>query len=135
MSEWIKEEGLHFKCTECGKCCTGGPGYVWITIEEMEKIATSLALPLDIFTRRYVKKVNNRFSLVEKKPNYDCIFLENKRCTIYENRPKQCRTFPWWDENLSSEEAWKRCAQECEGINDDAPLVTLATIEKRRKEG
>jgi Fe-S-cluster containining protein len=134
MSDWIKE-GLRFKCTQCGKCCTGGPGYVWVTLEEMEKIAATLNLSLEAFTKRYVRKVHTRFSLIEKKPNYDCVFLQDKQCTIYESRPKQCRTFPWWDENLSSEKAWKECSQQCEGINEEAPLVTLASIEKQRREG
>lgn len=132
MSDWI-QEGLRFKCTECGKCCTGSPGYVWVTLDEMEKIAASLHLTLDEFTRRYVKKVDNRYSLIDNPSNYACIFLKDKRCMIYENRPKQCRTFPWWDDNLSSPESWRACQERCEGINDEAPLITLATIKKLKE--
>ena len=36
---WYKE-GLRFKCTECGKCCTGAPGYVWVNKEEVAEMAT-----------------------------------------------------------------------------------------------
>ncbi|MFM1805538.1 MAG: hypothetical protein RL136_2417, partial [Planctomycetota bacterium] len=26
-------EGLRFECTQCGNCCSGGPGAVWFTPE------------------------------------------------------------------------------------------------------
>ncbi|MBS0634094.1 MAG: YkgJ family cysteine cluster protein [Verrucomicrobia bacterium] len=125
---WYKE-GLRFKCTECGKCCTGAPGFVWITQEEMEAMARHLAISVDLFKRRYVRIRNNRLCLVEKKSeNNACIFLEGKRCQIYQVRPKQCRTFPWWKENLHSEESWNVAARDCEGINDEAPIVPLSQI-------
>src|SRR5665811_1581683 len=91
---WYKD-GLHFKCTECGKCCTGGPGFVWITEEEMEGIASSLKIYLERFKREYTRTRDNRYSLIEKKRKnggYDCIFLKDKKCMVYQNRPVQCRT-------------------------------------------
>lgn len=123
---WYKE-GLRFKCTGCGKCCTGAPGYVWITEEEIMIMAEFLKTTVDIFKKTYVRKVGARLSLNEKA-NYDCIFLKDKKCQIYEARPKQCRTFPWWQQNLESAETWKRTSLECEGINDSAPLFTQNQI-------
>ncbi len=125
---WYKN-GLRFKCTECGKCCTGAPGFVWLTLEEMEAIAKHLDITLDLFKRKYVRMRNNRYSLIEKKSkNNACVFLEENKCQIYQARPKQCRTFPWWKENLNTEESWKLAAIDCEGINDQAPLVPLSEI-------
>jgi len=68
--------GLRFACTQCGHCCSGGPGYVWLTDDDMQRIANYLKLPLETFTRTYVRKVNghSRFALTEKF-NYDCTFL------------------------------------------------------------
>jgi len=130
--KWYKG-GLRFACTECGGCCTGGPGYVWVTPEEIEAIATFLNLSVEQFSRQYVRRVGQRYSLTERKTSYDCIFLKEKRCTIYPHRPKQCRTFPWWDENLKTPESWKTAAKECEGICDTAPLVSLKTIEEKQE--
>lgn len=127
-------EGLRFKCTECGKCCTGAPGYVWVTADEMQKIADLLNIPLDLFKRKYTRQSGNKYSLIEKKTHTndnDCIFLKDKKCTIYQARPKQCRTFPWWKENLQSEESWKFAAKECEGINDESPIVPFDEIQKQ----
>jgi uncharacterized protein len=131
---WYKE-GLNFKCTECGKCCTGPPAYVFVTKEEIVKIADHLQMPFDLFVRRYVRKRDNRLALIEIKSlehpdDRDCVFLKDKKCLIYQVRPKQCRTFPWWPENLNTPESWKLAAKECEGISDDAPLVPYEDIVK-----
>lgn len=107
--------GLKFECTQCGHCCTGTPGYVWITLPELYRIAESLGMKDREFARRYVRKVSGRFSLIEK-PNGDCIFYD-KGCTIYPVRPTQCRTFPFWKENLDRPGSWQKAALECPGIN------------------
>lgn len=131
---WYKE-GLRFQCTECGKCCTGSPGYVWVTEEEMVSIAAFLKTPIDAFKKKYTRQKYGRFALLEKdRENFDCVFLNGKACSIYSVRPKQCRTFPWWKENLQSEESWRAAKQYCEGIRDDAPLVPFSTIEKASAE-
>ena len=127
-------KGLSFKCTGCGKCCTGGPGYVWITEEEVSTISSHLGLSEKDFVKKYVRNVGGRLALLERRKNaetYDCVFLKEKKCEIYSVRPKQCQTFPWWNENLSSPEAWEETAAYCEGVNHpEAPLITLGEIKK-----
>ncbi|MBA3604044.1 MAG: YkgJ family cysteine cluster protein [Parachlamydiaceae bacterium] len=121
--------GLRFKCTGCGQCCTGAPGYVWVTELEAEKIAQYKNMPVDDFRRKYVRRVGDRDSLVEDSKTYDCAFLKDKKCQIYPVRPKQCRTFPWWQHNLQSEAEWNEAGKYCEGINHpDAPLVPAETV-------
>lgn len=125
---WYKE-GLRFKCTECGKCCTGSPGYVWVTDDEMSSMAAVLNISVELFKRKYVRQRDNRYALVEKKSEDNaCIFLKDKKCLVYQARPKQCRTYPWWKENLHSEESWKIAAESCEGISFEAPVVPLSEI-------
>lgn len=127
---WFNE-GLKFKCTGCGQCCTGSPGYVWVTEEEMEAIAQLLNIPLKKFKRTYVRQRDNRYALVEKKTeNHSCIFLKENKCQIYNARPTQCRTYPWWKENLTTQESWALAAKNCEGINEDAPLISFEEIKK-----
>ncbi len=123
------QKGLRFKCTGCGGCCTGAPGVVWVSEEEMAQIASYLKLPLSEFTKRYVRKMGDRYSLIEMKKNYDCVFLKDKKCQIYPVRPTQCRTFPWWPHLLESPESWKEAAKSCEGICDSAPIVSAQEIE------
>ena len=63
-------EGLRFECTQCGNCCTGAPGYVWLTVEDMQRIAGYLKISFDDFTRTYVRQIgsgaNVKYSLTEK---------------------------------------------------------------------
>ena len=112
---WYKN-GLKFECTKCGNCCTGRPGYVWIQVEDMHRIAEFLGIRFREFLARYVRKIGTRWSLIEKD-NADCIFYESG-CKIYPVRPTQCRTFPFWKENLEKPGSWQQAAKECEGINE-----------------
>ena len=100
------EEGLRFACTECGNCCSGGPGYVWLGEEDIARMAKHLRLSAEAFTRQYVRHIAGQgFSLTERR-DYDCIFLVRAggkaQCGVYEVRPMQCRTWPFWGQNLKS---------------------------------
>lgn len=131
MNQPWYEKGLYFGCTGCGECCTGAPGFVWISQKEIKKISEFLGIPEQEFLRKYTRKVNGKISLKEHPQSYDCVFLRQKKCMIYPVRPKQCKTFPFWKENLTSKEAWLNCGQRCEGINHkDASLVPLSAIQK-----
>lgn len=125
---WFSK-GLRFKCTGCGQCCTGAPGYVWVTDEEIEALATHLKIDVIKFHQLYVRQVGERKSLLEHPRTYDCIFLKDKKCQVYSLRPKQCRTYPWWQHNLESEAQWNEAAKYCEGINHpEAPIVPSEVI-------
>src|SRR6185295_3846657 len=98
VEPWYKK-GLNFKCTECGQCCTGGPGFVWVTEEEIAAMADLLQISVKDFKIKYVRKRGKRQSLNERKSdNFACVFLKDKKCLVYKARPEQCRTFPWWKE-------------------------------------
>lgn len=125
------DQGLRFECTGCGQCCTGSPGYVWVSEEEIEQIADHLGLTFHEFAQRFLRYVKGRFSLLEKPVTYDCIFLKENKCQIYSVRPTQCRTFPWWPQLLKTREEWEKAASFCEGIKCEAPLTALPIIEEQ----
>lgn len=119
--------GVHFRCLgpRCGDCCSGkkGTGYVWLSEAEMRAIAAQLGLALCQFTVRYVRQVGERYALVEK-PNRDCIFyIEGKGCGVYDARPTQCRTYPFWQEVMKTPESWAQEAHHCPGVSKEEPLV------------
>jgi Fe-S-cluster containining protein len=124
------EEGLKFKCTQCGKCCTGGPGYVWLDDEDIQILSKRLNLSKEDFLKNHCRNVGRRISLLEKK-NYDCIFLKENKCSLYEARPKQCRKFPWWKDYIESREAWNSAKTFCEGIDHkEGTLFTPLEIDR-----
>lgn len=125
------DEGLPFKCTGCGKCCEGSPGYVWINNEEIELMAKHLKISVDSFKKKYTRLVGKRISLIElEKKNFACVFLKDNQCSIYEARPKQCRTYPFWPKVLESKKNWDEEASYCEGIRDHYPKRSKEEIKK-----
>jgi len=130
MDAWF-DEGLRFKCTGCGKCCTGSGGYVFLSEMDLIRLADHFSLSVEEFAKQYTRLVDGGHALLDK-PNSDCTFLENNRCSVYEARPVQCKTFPWWIHNLREPEDWKEAATRCEGINHpDAPLVPSVEIQEQ----
>jgi hypothetical protein len=127
-------DGLSFTCTCSGNCCTGGPGFVWMSEEEVDRLAAHLGISREQTLKDYCRKIGKRISLKENRTpqgNYDCVFLKQlpaekvkgkvslpKRvCGIYAVRPLQCRTWPFWDGNLASKENWEASAKRCPGMN------------------
>jgi Fe-S-cluster containining protein len=126
LQPWYAD-GLKFTCTACGDCCTGGHGFVWLLDAEIDRMAAHLGLSRAGFLKRHCRTVEGKISLNERrnaKGEYDCIFLKPhpdnpaaRGCSIYPVRPTQCRTFPFWPENLTSKTAWVRAARGCPGMN------------------
>lgn len=129
-------EGLRFECSACGKCCKNhGDGfeYVFSTRAERRRIASHLGLTQRAFEARYTERVLGSLSFVSK--DHACVFLDERgQCSIYELRPKQCSTFPFWPELLESEGAWQRdVASFCPGVGQ-GDLHDVNAIRKRLAE-
>jgi Fe-S-cluster containining protein len=115
MSEPWYQDGLRFRCTRCGNCCTGAPGYVWVDADEIADIARHRGETVEETTRLYTRRVGDERSLREKA-NGDCTFYEpGVGCTIYAVRPRQCRTWPFWESNVATPAAWQRTRRSCPG--------------------
>ncbi len=125
------EGGLAFECQQSGNCCSGEPGYVWVTKAEIRAIARYLGRTDDWLSKEHLRRVALRYSLTEQ-PDGDCIFLARKDggtyCKINEVKPTQCRTWPFWRCNLESPDDWNMAAQKCPGMNRGR-LHSLSEIE------
>ncbi len=121
----------------CGRCCSGpGEGYIWVSRPEIEFIARHLNLSPQELRRKYLRRVGLRTTIIEDSVSRDCIFLQSvggtKQCVIYPVRPSQCRTWPFWPENLLGPDTWNRAAMRCPGINRGR-LYSYEEIESIRK--
>lgn len=126
-------DGLRFTCAACGGCCTGPPGYVWVSREEISALAAAVGLGSEAeFEQVYVRNVGSNKSLREY-PNGDCVFLDGqtRRCAVYEARPRQCRTWPFWDSNIGTPQDWQRTCTACPG-SGVGRLYSLPEIESLR---
>jgi len=119
------EPGLRFSCTQCGACCTGAEGYVMLSDDELSRLADRKGMSPDAFAAAYTRPFNGGRSLteVETEHGFDCVFLDRETlpgraiCGVYEDRPRQCRTWPLWKQNLRRPRDWARAAEGCPGMN------------------
>ncbi|TVR13686.1 MAG: YkgJ family cysteine cluster protein [Planctomycetota bacterium] len=126
-------EGLQFSCTRCGNCCGGAPGYCWVSEDEIVALAQRLGMSVEAFRTRYTRHIKGRGISLQEKRNYDCVFFERGRgCSVYEDRPRQCRTWPFWQPNLASREDWQEASAGCPGMDqgerhDVGTIIAIAS--------
>ena len=126
MSNIIKKESYPYlfdasACETCeGRCCTGESGYIYVNKSEIFAIADLLNLDVNDFAVEYLFKKGYKYSIKElkHKDSYECIFYnrESNGCKIYNARPTQCKSFPFWDYYKSRVDELK---EECPGIIDE----------------
>jgi Fe-S-cluster containining protein len=88
-----------FRCENCGECCRG-EGNALVDEEDLQEIARTLAISPSEARARFTDKdpEKNPGCRILKSigPDRICCLLDGqtKRCMIYGNRPRICRTFP-----------------------------------------
>jgi Fe-S-cluster containining protein len=100
-------------------------GNVWLTLADRQRLAGTLGLPTATFTRRYCERVDDQWRIRDTGP--DCTFLKDSSCSVYEGRPTQCRTWPFWPENMTAKK-WTAVATFCPGVGK-GPVIPRARIE------
>ena len=132
------KNGLKFSCQRCSFCCGHSPGYVYLSRKDLERLCEGTGLSVKDFVAKYCRRADyyegkTVLALLEK-PNYDCIFWDNG-CSLYEFRPSQCRTYPFWAWIVKDKATWDEIAKECPGMNaTDGKLWPYEEIEKNRQE-
>lgn len=117
---------LRFACQPgCAKCCEV-EGYVYLSEDDVTRIAAFLEMPQPAFEQRYVYRTRHSRRLRKPGRGKQCGFLEDKRCGIHDVKPVQCRLFPFWPELVESAREWKKAGRWCPGIGQ-GPLINIAT--------
>ncbi len=130
QKEWW-QDGVRFQCQGSGKCCTshGEFGFVFMNLEDRQRMAKSLKIRTSEFTKKYCQKTGGVYHLIETPGKPDCLFLKGKSCSVYEGRPTQCRTWPFWPEVMNAK-SWKKDVVEfCPGVGK-GNIISGKEIEK-----
>lgn len=128
---WYRD-GLRFTCTRCGHCCTGEPGYVWVSDDDLAAIAEFRGEPIEEVRALYTRMARRGRTLREQS-NGDCVFFRTgEGCTIYPVRPPQCRTWPFWESNVATPEDWERTCGVCPG-SGRGEVIPVEEITRRLK--
>jgi len=133
LKPWY-HKGLRFECQRCGNCCRthGDFSFVYMMDLEVAQIAGYLGLEEDEFRRRYCAR-DQGWTVIH--PDYpSCPFLtEQGTCGVYPVRPMQCRTWPFWKENLRLEVWEESVVPTCPGIGK-GPLHSAEEVERIARE-
>lgn len=76
-------------CTQCARCCLEMPPLV--SKAEGRWMARKLGITVEELQARHMEKVEDSKALQVKAP---CPMLEGERCSMYEQRPDECRSYP-----------------------------------------
>ncbi len=114
---------MRFECQSgCTKCCDQ-QGFVYLTEEDVTRIATHLGLSQPVFEKRYLYRTKHLRRLrIPRK--VQCIFLKPDGCSIHTVKPLQCSTFPFWPELVDDKSEWRKTGKWCPGIGK-GPLVNI----------
>ena len=108
------DQGIRFTCKQCGACCVGEPGTIYVSASEIIAVTRHLDTTKEDFINHYCYQFKDGYSIREDARGR-CLFFDDG-CTIYPVRPLQCRTFPFWFSNMRSEQRWSRVKRHCPGI-------------------
>jgi len=85
-----KEISNRIDCTACGNCCKHL--HPALTESEIESLSALKSISVELFKKKYIEE-----DCIEKEQYFKfipCIFLDDKICSIYQQRPETCRSYP-----------------------------------------
>ena len=126
---------IRFKCQGSSNCCVsrGVYGYVYLSKKDIMRLSNYMYLNVKNFIKLYCNQTERFTHFKEKMKNGDCQFLVNKRCSIYKARPTQCRTWPFWKENMNAKTWNNEISKFCPGIGK-GQIIKIKEIEKKIKD-
>lgn len=106
---------MRFQCQPgCIKCCDQ-KGQVYLSENDIRRMAAYLGLEQDVFEAKYVYRTRNSRRL-RKPPKSQCHFLKADGCSVHPAKPTQCSTFPFWPEMVENSAEWRNTGRWCPGI-------------------
>lgn len=132
---WYRD-GIRFSCRRCGECCRTEPGseaYVYLSGDDIRRLAAALGISEERFRNEWTEV--RRGQRILRDPDKDCPFLRPDGCAVYEARPMQCRTWPFWECCLT-ERGWReKVLPYCPGARaGDGRLYRFEEIERIKEE-
>jgi uncharacterized protein len=132
MPKWWEIEPIQFECQpDCFKCCMK-PGVVNFDRGDIHEAAKFLEIKTSDFKKKFLKKDHGQWEM-ELEEGQVCQFLTMQGCNIHSAKPKQCHTYPFWQENMRTRNHWELVAGFCPGIGK-GPVIPPEEIAQRLKD-
>jgi uncharacterized protein len=87
--EFTRTSGFSYRCNCCGRCCHNKR--IQTSPYEVLRLARNLELSTGEFLNRHIDSEGPYLRVME---NGACVFLKGKGCSVHEDRPLACRTYP-----------------------------------------
>lgn len=152
----MQKDRFKFRCVYCANCCSDKKTIVNVTYLDILRITKGLNLSFneileilgfyiyeknisnDFFKKMVIPSIitekGNAFVGLLKKSTGECIFLDDKKCKIYNLRPMFCRTFPFTFKVLNIKSSSSKiniqmfyttkAKEYCKGISANAPYIS-----------
>ena len=132
MDNYFFKKEIKFKCQASSNCCVsrGLYGFVYLSNKDALKIANFLNISNKIFKKKYCEITDGYLHLKEIHKNGNCQFLDKKKCSIYKSRPTQCRTWPFWAENMNAKKWNRKIINFCPGIGK-GKIISFYDIQEK----
>ena len=130
------DNGIRFECQGSGKCCVSrnSYGFVYLSNIDIRRFSKYFKISIKKFKDEYCQITDGFIHLLEKTElDGSCIFLKNKKCSVYTSRPSQCRTWPFWNENMNAKVWNEDISLNCPGIGK-GKIIEAKTIKNFLKE-
>jgi Fe-S-cluster containining protein len=90
VHDLYKKVSAQIDCTQCGNCCKVIQPNLSVT--DIKRLARQFESTTKAFRSLFVMKNDRGEGFVfNEQP---CPFLKDNRCAVYENRPRDCRSYP-----------------------------------------
>ena len=91
-------------CTACANCCkTVRPSF---SEEEIDRLAMRLGIERQRFIETYLERTDPDDDNLWQTRSTPCPFLKDNRCSVYEDRPGDCRGYPYLDQPDFTSRLW-----------------------------
>ena len=123
---------MRFECQPgCTACCEQ-KGFVFLTEDDILRIADFVQMTAHSFERRYIYRTKHlrRFRVPQET---QCPFLKDGGCSIHPVKPVQCRVFPYWPELVDEAKEWHKTGSWCPGIGK-GELIQIEDAQKQAEE-
>ncbi|MEW6202566.1 MAG: YkgJ family cysteine cluster protein [bacterium] len=108
-------------CTDCGNCCR--ILHPKLNQNDIQRLSQRLGMKEDEFIEKYLEQGEEGLQMRETP----CPFLSDKICSVYEDRPEECRGYPYLDRDIVSR-MWGVIARSAE-----CPVVYNVLEELKRR--
>jgi hypothetical protein len=108
------------------------PGVVNFDRGDIYDAAKFLEIKTSDFKKKFLIKDHGVWEM-ELEEGQACQFLTMQGCAIHPAKPKQCQTYPFWQENMRTRNHWELTAGFCPGIGQ-GPIIPPEEIKQRLKD-